>query len=494
MKTLIRNATIIAMDSVHGTEPFTGDILIASGKIRDIGANIQPQQSWRVIEGAGKLITPGFINSHTHSAEMFFRGRYEKLPLELWLLYAYPFLRKAVPSKRILYLRSMLLAMESLRSGVTTIVDHFFDPPHHDLERLGEAVRAYEEIGIRATVSSAVMNIHPLDALPFAREVVPRELQNLLVFKPPITPKDYVEYCSQAYSLFHGHKERISFMVAPSAPQRCTPEMMHACQIFAAEKNIPYHSHVLETRTQAVTGKLLFGKSLIDYMRDLDLLHSNTTIAHGVWLNDKDIDTLGEAGVSIVHNVIANLKLGSGIAPVRRLMKAGVNVALGTDGASSNDTVRIFDAIRTAALIHSQPDRHHTEWLSSADVLRMATINGARSAGLEKTVGSIEIGKAADLVFFNLDTLAFTPRNNLLHHLVYAENGSSIERVMVAGIQVLCENRLTLIDESSLLSEIREAASDFLAQHARDETINSIFEPSFANMHRRATAIDPSIG
>ena len=488
MTTFIRNATLIAMDAIHGAEPFEASILIENGKISQIGADQRPPDGCRVISGEGKLVTPGFVNAHTHSAEMFLRGRYEKLPLELWLLYAYPFLRGSFPTKRILYLRSMLLAMESLRSGVTTIVDHFFDPPQHDLERLGETVRAYQEIGIRAVVSSAVMDIHPLDALPFARELVPQDLQSQLRYGVPITPQAYVDYCSAACDSFHGRNGRISFMVAPSAPQRCTAAMMQACHDFAVSRGIPYHSHVLETKTQAVTGRIIHGKSLIAYMSDLDLLHPNTTIAHGVWLSDDDIDSLGRAGVSVAHNVIANLKLGSGTAPVRRLMNAGVNVALGTDGASSNDTVRILDAMRVAALIHSGPDRHHEAWLSAADVLAMATINGARSVGLEHATGSIEVGKAADLVFFNLDALAFTPRNRLSHHLVYAENGQSIERVMVAGVDVYADGLLKLINESSLLQEIREAATSFLLDHAIDEGRNAIFAPSFTEIHRRATA------
>jgi 5-methylthioadenosine/S-adenosylhomocysteine deaminase len=144
--------------------------------------------------------------------------------------------------------------------------------------------------------------------------------------------------------------------------------------------------------------------------------------------------------------------------------------------------------MRVAALVHSQPDRHHDQWLSAADVLSMATLNGARSAGLERTTGSIEVGKAADLVIFDLDTLAFTPRNTLSHHLVYAENGSSIERVMVAGVEVFANGRLTQVDERALLNDIREVAAAFLQDHAADEARNAIYEPSFAEIHKRAAA------
>lgn len=487
MPALFRNATLITMDARHGAEPFSGDLLIADGRIAGIGPQLTAPPDTEVIDAAEKLLMPGLVNAHTHSAEMFLRARYEKLPLELWLLYAYPFVRAGPPSARVLYLRSMLLAMESVRSGVTTLVDHFFDPPQHDLARLGEAVRAYEEIGIRATVSSAVMNLHPLDALPFAREIVPRELQDLLVFGPAITPETYIEYCTAAFETFHGRADRISFMIAPSAPQRCTPALMQACRDFAAGHNIPYHSHVLETKTQAVTGRMTFGKSLIAYMDDLGLLNANTTIAHGVWLDDADIGLLGNAGVSVVHNVIANLKLGSGIAPVRRLMDAGVNVALGSDGAASNDTVRIFDAMRVAALIHCSPDCPHEQWLSAAEVLRMATINGARSAGLQRKTGSLEVGKAADLIVLDLNTLSFTPRNKLPCHLVYAENGSSIDRVIVGGVSIFVDGHFTGIDEHAILAEIRELIPAFLEAHVQDESRNAVFHASFAEIHRRAS-------
>jgi 5-methylthioadenosine/S-adenosylhomocysteine deaminase len=488
MSTLIRNATIIAMDAQHDCEPFSGDILIENGTISRIGADLAIPPDTDLIDASRQLVMPGLVNAHTHSAEMFLRGRYEKLPLELWLLYAYPFLRSSFPSKRILYLRSMLLAMESLKSGVTAIVDHFFDPPRHDLGRLGEAVRAYEEIGIRATVSSAVMDIHPLDALPYARELVPQDLQARLSYGAPITPSEYIAYCTSAFEAFHERKGRIHFMVAPSAPQRCSPALMQACHAFAVSKNIPYHSHVLETKLQSVTARQHFGKTFIAYMKELGLLGPNTTIAHGVWLELDDIDMLGEARASVAHNVIANLKLGSGIAPVRQLINAGVNVALGSDGASSNDTVRILDAMRVAALIHSTPGRHHAEWLSSSDVLRMATINGARSAGLSHRTGSIETDKSADLVFLDLDALAFTPQNRLAHHLVYAENGSSIMRVMVQGQTVMLNGRLTLVDEAEVLAEIRDVVPAYLAAHAADETTNAVFHESFAEMHRRASA------
>ncbi|NEI72214.1 amidohydrolase family protein [Rhizobium lusitanum] len=485
-KILIHNATILAVDNAHGTTPFAGDLLIEDGLIAAIGTNLVPPDGARIINGRDRLVMPGLVNAHTHSSETFFRGRYEGMPLEIWLLYAYPLLMNDPIGKRLLYLRSLLLAMESLRNGVTTLCDDFFDPPAHDLDRLGTVFRAYEDVGIRANVSSAAMNIHTLDALPFARTVMAAELQSLLDFGPPMTAEAYVDFCKSAFDSLHGRAGRVNFMIAPSAPQRCTPELMAACMELAIEKHVPFHTHVLETRTQAITGHALYGKSLIAYMRDLGLLRRNTTIAHSVWVSDEDILLMGQAGVSVAHNAVSNQKLGAGIAPLRRLLDAGVTLGLGTDGVSSNDTARIFDVMRIAGLIHSVSGPEYDKWVTADEVLRMATIGGAKTAMLEHITGSLEIGKAADLMILNLRSYPFLPFNDAAKHLVYAENGSSIETVMVAG-QVVVENgRLTTVDETAVFAELAELVPAWLEEHAELERRNSVFAPAMAEIHRRA--------
>ncbi|HEV7250278.1 MAG TPA: amidohydrolase [Shinella sp.] len=487
---LIRNATIVAMDGVHGATPFAGDILIEDGIIKAVGEALAAGPEARIIDGRGKLVMPGLVNAHTHSSETFLRGRYERMPLEIWLLYAYPLLMNDPIGERLLYLRSLLLAMESLRNGVTTFCDDFFDPPRHDLDRLATVFRAYDDAGIRANVSSAVMNVHTLDALPFAREVMPAALQALLDFGPPMTAGAYMDYCRSAFSSLHGKSGRLNFMIAPSAPQRCTPDLMAACMDLAIEKHVPFHTHILETKTQAVTGHMLHGKSLIAYMHDLGLLKRNTTIAHSVWVSDEDMRLMGEAGVSVAHNAVSNLKLGAGIAPIRRLLDAGVTIGLGTDGVSSNDTSRIFDVIRVAGLVHGVAGPDYEKWVTADEILTMATIGGAKTAMLEQVTGSIEIGKAADLLILDLRTYPFMPLNGVAKHLVYSENGSSIETVMVAGRIVMQEGRLTTVDERAVFDEIAELVPAYLAEHAELERRNRVFEPVMAEIHRRATRMD----
>ena len=276
-------------------------------------------------------------------------------------------------------------------------------------------------------------------------------------------------------------------MIAPSAPQRCTPELLQACSELAAERLVPLHSHVLETKTQAITGPEFYGKTLIGYMHDLGILNASLTIAHSVWVSHEDIDLMGQAGCCVAHNAVSNLKLGAGVAPVRQLLNAGVPVALGTDGLCSNDTARIFDVMRVAALVQSGTGPNYGDWLSSTEVLNAATIDGARSAALGEVTGSLEVGKRADLIVLRLDTYAFTPMNDVRKHLVYSENGNSIERVIVDGVTVVKDGVLTTVDEAEILAEIREAMPAYLRSHSDIEVRNTVFHRHIDSLHRKAT-------
>jgi 5-methylthioadenosine/S-adenosylhomocysteine deaminase len=209
-----------------------------------------------------------------------------------------------------------------------------------------------------------------------------------------------------------------------------------------------------------------------------------------VWVSDDDMALMGAAGMSIVHNAISNQKLGAGIAPIRRLLDAGVTVALGTDGASSNDTLRIFDVMRVAALVHGVSGPDYERWLGAVDILRAATIDGARSAMLEAETGSLEAGKKADLLILRTTGIEWTPLNDPRKHLVYCENGASIETVMVDGAVVARNGRTTLLDEDAILAEVRAEVGPWIAAHGELERRNRVFEPFMAEIHRRATTED----
>ena len=493
MSVFIKGATVLAMGGSAGSVPFTGDVLIDGDRIAAIGPGLANPEGTEVIDGKDKLVMPGLVNAHLHSGEALFKGRYDNMPLEVWMLYSYPILRAEALSERMIYLRTMLVAIESLKTGVTCLTDDIFEAPRQSMEHLAAAVQAYEDIGIRATVSGHVIDKNFLDTIPFSREHVSADLQAEVAKLPLPSAADYVAFAKEAHVRYEGRAGRIRFMLAPSAPQRCTPELMQASNELARQWGVPFHTHIVETKVQGVTGPVLFGKTLMRYMADLGLLNPWTTIAHSIWVTDDDIALMGDAGVSIVHNTISNQKLGAGIAPVRKLLQAGVNVALGSDGICSNDTPRMFDVMHAAGLIHKVTTSDYGRWLSASEVLHACTLAGARSALLDKETGSLEVGKKADLLVIDMNSVSFTPRNDIRNHLVYCEDGRSIEKVFVNGELVVESGRLTKVDEKALLAELQARMPEFDAYHRGVEAANRPFEPAFAEIHRRCNLMEVGV-
>lgn len=493
MTILIKGATILGMDAEHGSEPYTGDILIEGDQFKAVGTGLESVEAAQVIDGTGKLVIPGLINGHIHTPEAFFKGRYDNMPLELWMTLAYGLLGAPELTARMIYLRSALCAMDAVKTGVTHFTDDILEFPLQSMETLGAVFDAYDDVGIRASISGHVIDLKLPETIVYLKDLLPADLKREIDEQVPPTTEEYVAFAEEAFDLYHDRSGRLRFMVAPSGPQRCSPELMTAADKMARERGVPFHTHILETKVQAVTGKEFYGKTLIRYMHDLGLLNRNTTIAHAIWLTDDDIQLMGEARCSIVHNSLSNMKLGSGICPVRRLLDAGVNVALGSDGISTSDTPRMFDVMGAAGLMHniSSPDTGY--WLSAEEVLHAATLGGAYSVLQEDTIGSIEAGKRADAVILDMMTANFLPLNDIRNHLVYCENGSSVETVIVNGEIVVEDGELTKVDEKALHAELRDMMPAIMEDQARLEAVNSQFIPHLAEVWRRCAVQDIGI-
>jgi 5-methylthioadenosine/S-adenosylhomocysteine deaminase len=490
-RTLIRDITVIAMDDEHGSEPFTADVLVEGDRIVDVAApsSVDALPGDTVIPGRDRLVTPGLINAHLHSWEALFRGRYDNLPLELWMLLSYPILGLDPLPERLIHLRTLMVAIESLKNGVTCVLDDVIESPGQSLGALGAVFDAYEQAGIRANCSGNICNRYFTDTIPFANELLPADVLAQVHAVAPPTTEDYLGFSREALKRFDGRAGRLRYVIAPSGPQRCTEDLLVAANELSREHDTTYHIHVLETKVQAVTGHEFYGDTLVGYLDGLGALSERSTLAHGIWLTDSDIEALAGAGASVAHNAISNQKLGAGIAPLRKLLDAGVNVALGSDGGSSSDSARMSDVIKAAALLHKITTPDYEQWPTATEVLWAATRGGARSMRLAGETGAIAPGLKADLVIYDLRTLNFTPRNDLRNHLVYCENGSSIEQVMVGGRVVVRDGACTLVDEAAVLEELRELAPEFLARHGRVEEINRVFAPSFAEIHKRCCAV-----
>lgn len=484
MSLFIRNANVITMAGSGSSTPQILDLRIEGQDLVALGPQLQPQAGDEIMDGSDRLITPGFVNAHTHSWESIYKGRYDNMPLELWMLYTYPMAGAPPRSPDFIRARSQLFALENLKSGVTTIVDDVLETPAQDTDQMEAVVDAYERIGIRANVSGHVINVPFVDTLPYVADHLPAEVVAGVRAASLLSADEYLDFSEQAIRRHGGRGNgRINYMLAPSAPQRCTPELLSGAVALAGRHGVECHIHLLETKTQLVTGQEFYGMSLPRYMQSIDALSRNTTFAHGIWVTDEDIEILADHDVSISHNPISNLKLGSGILPWRKYQDAGVNLGLGTDGWSSSDTPRLLEVIKMASLLHKVTDSDPSRWPTVEETLRAGTINGARSALLDRSIGSLEVGKRADLLIWDLRTLNFTPRQRLDHQLVYSENGSSLEYVMVDGRIVVDHGTLTTLDEQEIVDEFNGYLPEIHAWQDRTDELNQVFHPAFSAMH-----------
>jgi guanine deaminase len=241
----------------------------------------------------------------------------------------------------------------------------------------------------------------------------------------------------------------------------------------ADEFDLPVMIHVQETRLQVVTGQVMFGSTMIEYLDRIGFLKPKTALIHAIWLNPREIDILAHAGVTVQHNPICNLKVGSGIAPIRALLDAGINVSLGSDGCGSVETADMHKAVLAAALLHKVRGDDHTRWIGAMEAWRAGTVGGTRALGRERELGAIEVGRIADLTAYRLDRIPFVPLNDPLRQLVYAETGAGLDMAFVDGEPVVMNGRLTRIDEPKLVDEIR-------AEHEKLEPLIAEAEASVA--------------
>ncbi|SFS78851.1 amidohydrolase family protein [Saccharopolyspora flava] len=489
MGTVIRDATAILMDAATGSTPVTRSLRVDGGRITRIAPEVRTEDGDTVIDGRNRLVCPGFVNAHTHSWEYLAKGRYDNLPLELWMLYSYPILGARPLPPDLVRLRSLLFAVESLKNGVTTLVDDVLETPGQDFAQLDAVFDAYETAGVRANISGHIINRPFVDTLPYVPDLLPADLLAEVRALPVPTTADYLGFSAEAFARYRDRAGgRLRYMLAPSGPQRCTDDLLAGATELADAHGAECHVHVLETKTQAVTGREFYGTTLVEHLRRIGALSPRTTLAHGIWVTDRDVEILAENRVSVSHNPLSNLKLGSGIAPWRRYHDARVTLGLGSDGCSSSDTPRLHEVIKSAALLHKVTDPDPDRWSSADEVLRAATLGGARSAQLDAEIGSLEEGKRADLLIYDLDTLAFAPWNRPDLHLVYSENGSSLRTVMIDGEVIVRDGRVTGVDESALLAELRERLPEIRRDQDDLDRRNAAFHEPFEAMYRRCAA------
>ena len=490
---LIRRAQVLTLDDA-GAEWPCADIVIQDRRIAAIGPDAA--QGWagpvaRTIDATGMLVMPGLINAHFHSPGNLMKGCLDGMPLELFMLHEVPPLASAGDSARLAYVRTQLGAVEMLRRGITCVHDDAYHVPAATREGVDAIMQAYADVGIRATVAIDQPNVVEYDKYPFLLELLTPAQRTAMDAAPRQSTAELLDLYRYLIQRWHGEADgRLAAAVSCSAPQRVTQDYFAGLSALSKQYDLPFNIHILETRVQRVLGQHQYGKSLLQYVHDLGLLDERMMVIHAVWIDAQDIRLLADAGCTVAHNPVCNLRLGSGLMRWRALREAGVPICLGTDEMNTDDTTNLWMVAKTAALLQTLNDTDDRLWPRAPEFLNAATRQGARAIRRANDLGQLKVGAAADLCLLDLDTHAFTPLNDLQRQLVYCEDGSSVRTTIVNGQIVFEQGRVNTIDEIALRAEARALMQGASAQMAQASAQAKELEPVYRAMLERAARHD----
>ncbi len=401
-----------------------GVVAVDDDEIIAIGEKeiLEKYKSEKIIDAGNSIIMPGLINTHTHAAMAYFRGLADDLPLPVWLeKHIWPAEAKYV-NKNFVKKASALACLEMIKSGVTCFNDMYF------FEQ--ETASVASRIGMRALIGEVILDFHT----PSCK-----------------TPKEALKKTEEMI-LKYKDSELISVAVAPHSIYTCSEENLSKSKELADKYSINLHIHISETEKENKDCLRDNEKSPVKYLDELGILNNKTIAAHSIWLDDEDIEIYKNRQVKISHCPISNMKLASGIMNFKKMRESGLVISLGTDGAASNNTLDLFSEMRACALLH-KVNNLNPEIASATEIVKAATINGAKILGMDDKIGSLEIGKKADIITVNLNKPHLTPIYNPCSHLVYAVNLADVENVIVNG-KLIMQNREVLgLDEDRILEE-----------------------------------------
>jgi cytosine/adenosine deaminase-related metal-dependent hydrolase len=468
------------------------DVLVEGGLITTIAEAIEPPAGARQITGTDHLLMPGLVNAHFHSSVNHMKGRLPGLPLEIFMLYESPALDVLTPTPREAYLRTMLAAIEMLKSGTTSVQDDAFFVPQPTPEIIDAVCQAYADCGIRATIALDEPQVPELAKLPFLAGIVPADIRAELSRSPALGMDELLGLCGHLISKWHGQAGgRIRAAVSCSAPQRVTPDYFHALDDLSRTHQLPFYAHMLETKLQRVLGLENYGgRSLVRYVHDLGLLSERMNIIHAIWVDNDDLDLIAASGAVVAHNPVSNLRLGSGVMPFRAMRERNIPICLGVDEAIADDAVNMWSVIKTAGMIHNLAEADYRRWPQAHEILECTIAGGARAMGMQDQLGRVEEGQIADLALLDLKSMAFSPLNDLQRQLVHCEDGRSVVMTMVAGRIVAECGTTTLVNEADILAEARDLFARKAPALADAAAAMNRLLPFYDEMYFRASAVD----
>ncbi|MBD1821963.1 amidohydrolase [Cyanobacteria bacterium FACHB-DQ100] len=422
----------------------TVDVQIQDDRIVAIAPNLAVIGT--AIDGTNQLLLPGFVNAHTHSSEMWQRGLIPPVPLELWIAELY----ETTPlDPEQAYLSAVGTAIETLMTGGTSVVDHLVLIPGKEIETIAAVDRGYREVGIRAFIAPLIQDEALSAGIPTGGDEVRHSN-----FEQPT--QAVLELLQAAIYQFHRPDQGIEVVAAPTGIQLCSDALFEGCIELSDRYNLSRHAHLLETKAQKMLAEEKYGCSAVQHLKEIGFLSEKTSLAHCVWLDDQDIEIMAETRSTVVHNPLSNLRLGSGIAPILKYRQAGVNVTFGCDGAASNDSQDLLEAIKIGSILHSVTDFDYHHWITPRQSVEMASLGGATGLDRADQFGSLTVGKKADLVMYDLKSLSLLPRTDPIGLLILGRPVNVVSYVWVNGRQVISDHAICNVN----VNELREKLFD----------------------------------
>lgn len=415
---LIKNPIILNPKLDGSVDQYKSSLLIENNKISVINKEIEDSNADYIIDGEGKILMPGLINTHTHLPMVLLRSFADDLNLDSWLNdHIWPM--EAHLNSELIYHGSMLGAIEMIKSGTTCFSDMYY--------YLDDMAKAVDKTGIRAVLSYGMIDLNDSEK---------RE-------------GEFKESISAIKNLHNTCDGRITTMFGPHSIYTTSPELLTRTRKEADKYNVGIHIHMNETKKEIEDSMDLRGLRPFEYLDDLGILSDDIVAAHCVWLSDNEIDLIKKYNVKVSHNPCSNSKLSSGIAPISKLIDNNICVSIGTDGASSNNNLDMFEEMKFAALLQ-KVNTLNPQVLPASQTFSLATVKGAEALGLNN-IGSIEEDKIADLILVDTNTPNFTPNTNACSNIVYSANGSNVNTTICNG-EILMENRQILnLNEKEIL-------------------------------------------
>ncbi|MGE0500314.1 MAG: amidohydrolase family protein [Rhizobiaceae bacterium] len=422
---VIDNAIVVTSDAL-GTVIGRGGVAVDRGRIVQVGSSEElagpASRARKVVDGAGHILMPGIVNTHCHAADSLFRGLVENLPLEPWLHTVWK-AEGAILNPDTSRLGSVLGFAELLLSGVTTVMDMFWYP--------FETVAAARQLGMRVSTGGIFFDPAGVTALSIDKRVAEAE-------------RFFDEF---------GKADDVFAAAMPHGTYTVSPENLKAAWAVSHKCGGIFCTHCAETRAEQADIQTRYGRTVVRHLDHLGCLDERTVLAHCVHLDDEELDIVARTGAHVAHNPMSNMKLASGFARVPDMLDRGINVSLGTDGPLSGNDLDMWMALRLAATIH-RGFTGRADLISTRQALDMLTINGARALGAADRIGSLEVGKFADMVLVDVRRPHAVPMFDPLTHLVYSTNKSDVRHVFLAGEQVVRDGALVRLSLDDTLAEV----------------------------------------